>query len=67
MKDQELKPLTAKLCFEHLGGSLGGRLFSRMLELKWFVHEGEKKTHYRITELGISELEKLGVDVYERR
>ena len=64
---EEKKPLTAKCCFEHLGGTLGCRLFSRMQALGWFEPSGENPRHFKLTQTGIEELIKFGVDPYDRR
>lgn len=63
----ENRPLMAKCCFGHLGGTLGNRLFERMLALGWFEPKPEEPKHYTLTERGIAELIKLGVDPYRRR
>ena len=60
------KLLTAKRCFEHLGGTLGGRLFARMEALGWFEQAGDNPRHYGLTKAGIEGLIKFGVDPYER-
>lgn len=65
--DNELKVLSAKVCYGHLGGTLGNRLFDRLVELKWFEQDKENDRLYKITEKGKNELEKFGVDIYERR
>jgi hypothetical protein len=67
MQNRKTKALAARLCFGHLGGTLGERFFTRLVELGWFRRDGDKTTVYEVTALGIEELEKLGVDVYERR
>lgn len=67
MKKRETKPLTAKTCFEHLGGTLGERLFTQLVELGWFERDDEKRTVYKITDLGMHELQNLGIDFYDRR
>jgi hypothetical protein len=54
--------LTAKCCFEHLGGTLGSRLFYRMTELGWLEPTEENPRYFKLTELGINEFLKLGVD-----
>lgn len=61
------KPLTAKCCFGHLGGTLGNRLFSRMLELKWLEPQYDNPKHYALTQLGLEEFIKFGVDPFDRR
>ena len=63
---EEKKALTAKCCFEHLGGTLGCRLFARMQELGWFEPTGDNPRHYTLTRAGIEGLIKFGVDPYER-
>ncbi len=61
------KPLKAKCCYGHLGGTLGDRLFERMLEMNWLEREEGKATMYVLTETGEAALKQLGVDIYERR
>jgi predicted transcriptional regulator len=61
------KILKARTCYGHLGGTLGNRLFSRLMELKWFEADEEKTTVYKITPKGIKELESLGVDIYFKK
>jgi hypothetical protein len=56
------KPLKGRSCYGHFGGTLGGRLFERLLEL-----EENKATVYKLTLLGEKSLTKLGVDIYEKR
>lgn len=63
----ERKPLKAKRCYGHLGGTLGNRLFERMLEMNWLTREEGKSTVYVLTETGKEAFEQLGVDIYERR
>lgn len=58
-------PLKAKRCYEHLGGTLGVRLFERLLELGWFEPDEENPRHFRLTELGIEGFKDLGVNPYE--
>ncbi|MGE5381419.1 MAG: hypothetical protein ACM3NT_10190 [Methylocystaceae bacterium] len=67
MSDKEQKIISGRKCYGHLGGTLGERLFQRLIELEWFTPEGEKTTVYQITDKGKVELEKLGVDIYSRR
>jgi hypothetical protein len=61
------KQLKARSCYGHLGGTLGERLFTRLLELKWFEREEGKTTVYKVTPLGEEKLSELGVDIYEKR
>lgn len=61
------KLLTAKCCFGHLGGTLGNRLFERLMTLGWFEPKADEPKHYDLTQHGIEELIRLGVDPYYRR
>jgi hypothetical protein len=61
------KQLKARSCYGHLGGTLGERLFTRLLELKWFEPEEGKTTVYKVTPLGAEKLSELGVNIYEKR
>ena len=63
----EKKLLTAKCCFGHLGGTLGNRLFERMLSLGWLEPTEDNPKHFTLTEKGIEEFIKFGVDPYQRR
>lgn len=58
-------PLKAKPCYEHLGGTLGNRLFERLLELGWFRRDDENPRYYSLTELGVEGFKDLGVNPYE--
>lgn len=60
-------PLTAKCCFGHLGGTLGNRLFERMIALEWVEPREDNPKHYDLTPLGVEEFIKLGVDPYPKR
>lgn len=61
MRNEEKPILSAKRCFGHLGGTLGKRLFTRLVELEWFEAEEDKVTVYRVTEKGRRALARLGV------
>jgi len=67
MKSRELDLLTAKACYGHLGGTLGNRLFARLIELGWFKADEGQVRRYSITAEGIKQLENLGVNIYEGR
>lgn len=62
MADYHTQELTAKSCFGHLGGTLGDRMFERLLELQWFDKEEGKATVYRLTDKGKDEFTRLGID-----
>ncbi|MEN6462605.1 MAG: hypothetical protein ABFC94_14715 [Syntrophomonas sp.] len=66
MDDHSPKILKAKSCYGHLGGTLGNRLFERLLELNWFEREQDTSTMYRLTETGKEEFTRLGVDFMKR-
>ena len=52
----------AKSCYGHLGGKVGDLLFERLIDLNWFkIQEGTST--YEITQKGLEELAKLGVDL----
>ncbi len=67
MKMSDIKQLKAKSCYGHLGGTLGNRLFERLLELNWFEREDGKSTVYTLTDIGEKAFSKLGVNIYEKR
>lgn len=67
MSEKTRRILKARSCYGHLGGTLGGRLFERLLELGWIEREGDKTTVYSLTECGKQAFLELGVDIYERR
>ena len=61
------KVLHGKSCYGHLGGTLGNRLFERLVELKWFTRAEGTSTVYLLTDKGLAEMEKLGVNVLDLR
>ena len=67
MNNNEIKQLSAKTCFGHLGGTLGNRLFERLVELGWLESDGQKRTVFTITPKGAEEFTNLGINIYERR
>jgi hypothetical protein len=44
MKNNDLTPLKARVCYGHLGGTLGERILQRFIELDWLERDGEKAT-----------------------
>lgn len=66
MDEHSQNILKAKACYGHLGGTLGNRLFERLLELNWFEREEGTSTVYRLTETGKEEFARLGVDFMKR-
>lgn len=67
MSENTSKTLKGRSCYGHLGGTLGDRLFERLVELGWFERDGNKRTVYSLTERGREALLQLGVDINERR
>ncbi len=67
MNETSPELLKAKSCYGHLGGTLGNRLFERLLELGWFERDEDKTTVFSLTELGKMEFLKLDIDIYKRR
>jgi hypothetical protein len=63
----EDRTLAAKCCYSHLGGTLGSRLFQRMLELGWFEPQADDPKHYALTRRGVEKFIEFGVDPYDRR
>jgi hypothetical protein len=60
------KLLKGRACYGHLGGTLGNRLFQRLLELHWLEREEGARTAYRLTQEGIDGFARLGVDTVKR-
>jgi hypothetical protein len=60
------KQLKGRSCYGHLGGTLGERLFTRLLELGWFEPDKGKTTIYKVTPLGETKLSELSVDIYKK-
>jgi len=67
MKNNELTPLKARVCYGHLGGTLGERILQRFIELAWLERDGEKATVYTLTEEGRKQLTGLGINIYKGR
>lgn len=65
--EKDKKVLKGRSCYGHLGGTLGNRLFERLLALGWFEKDESKSTVYKVTPLGEEHLAALGVDIYEKR
>jgi len=67
MSEEGKEMLKARLCFGHLGGTLGNRLFDQMVALSWLRASEENPKEYVITPKGEEEFKNLGVDLYKRR
>lgn len=55
----------AKTCYSHLGGKLGTLLLENFITKKWIAKDNATAKHFYITDLGIAEFTKLGIDVSE--
>jgi DNA-binding transcriptional ArsR family regulator len=55
----------ARVCYDHLAGSLGVSLHDRFKQLKWLSNASEDA--YELTAEGVKAFESLGVDVDETR
>jgi DNA-binding transcriptional ArsR family regulator len=55
----------ARVCYDHLAGSLGVSLHDRLKQLKWLSNASEDA--YELTAEGVKAFESLGVDVDETR
>ncbi|MBE6823683.1 MAG: hypothetical protein E7518_11405 [Ruminococcaceae bacterium] len=65
MVEKPMKVKKVKCCYGHLGGKLGDLLFDRMLELGWIQKDPEEARKFALTDLGIREFLKLGVNPYD--
>lgn len=57
----QLKPMSGRKCYDHLGGKLGAALFQFLLENGWICLEEGKSTVYVMTERGEKGFAKLGL------
>lgn len=55
---------SVNLCYDHLGGELGEKLFNFFIEKQWIVKALEGRD-YDITDTGKQGLEALGIDLQE--
>lgn len=53
----------AKLCYKHLGGKLGELLLDYLIKEQWLVKAPLPAEHYRLSDKGVAELLKAGIDV----
>jgi len=57
--------LPAKECYSHIGGKLGMLLKEAFVENGWIEKKEASDKFYRITEKGVREFTRLGVDLDE--
>ncbi len=55
--------IPAKLCYEHVGGKLGNLLLKQFVANGWLAKETPEDKNFYVTEKGIIEFEKIGIDV----
>ncbi|KAF2333810.1 ArsR family transcriptional regulator [Flavobacterium daemonense] len=65
MNNKPTKVKPAKICYEHIGGKLGQLLAITFAEKGWIAKENPADKHFYITEIGIIEFGKLGIDLSE--
>ncbi|KPE52523.1 hypothetical protein [Chryseobacterium indologenes] len=53
----------AKPCYEHIGGKLGQLLLEQFVEKGWIARDNPADRQYYITDKGIEEFTKLGLDL----
>ena len=65
MDKESVKIKPAKMCYSHIGGKLGQLLVETFVEKGWITKKDPADKHYYITEIGLKEFGKLGVDISE--
>lgn len=53
----------AKVCYEHIGGRLGKLLLEQFISKGWLAKNNSTDKQYYITEKGVLEFTKLGIDL----
>jgi len=53
----------AKMCYGHIGGTLGQLFVETFTDKGWIAKNAPSDKHFYITELGQKEFEKLGIDL----
>lgn len=61
--DQSTDRKPAKICYEHIGGKLGQLLLEQFVMKGWIAKDAPTDRNYYITEKGLEELTKLGLDL----
>jgi hypothetical protein len=67
MKDPSYmkEELPAKVCYSHIGGKLGALLMEAFHDKGWIARHKATDKHFYITEVGMKEFRKLGIDLSE--
>lgn len=69
----EFKPKTpdrlrqARTCYDHMAGEIAVALHDQLAEQGWLVAVSDDNTSYDLTEQGVAQLERLGIDVTTAR
>ncbi|MDQ7961267.1 ArsR family transcriptional regulator [Flavobacterium lindanitolerans] len=61
--DKTLDRKPAKKCYEHIGGKLGMLLLEQFIAKSWLAKEKPDDKNFYITDIGILEFTKLGIDL----
>ncbi|MDQ6470724.1 ArsR family transcriptional regulator [Flavobacterium sp. LHD-80] len=65
MNSKPINVKPAKMCYEHIGGKLGQLLAITFAEKGWIAKKNPADKHFYITEIGLTEFGKLGIDLSE--
>lgn len=57
--------ISAKACYEHLGGKLGQLLMNAFIENNWIAKENPSDKHFYVTDLGKKQFAEIGVNLLE--
>lgn len=63
MSEKATNQKPAKMCYEHIGGKLGQLLAATFAEKGWITKNKPTDKHYFITDLGLKEFAKIGIDL----
>jgi DNA-binding transcriptional ArsR family regulator len=57
----------ARTCYRHLAGRLGVAITDALLRERWLVDPSEHAQHFDVTQLGVEQLRRCGIDLRELR
>ena len=63
MDPKSTKKHTAKICYEHIGGTLDKLIAVTFAEKGWIAKKNPADKHFYITDLGLTEFTKLDIDL----
>lgn len=52
----------ARTCYDHMAGKVAVSLHDSMMEKKWLLADSDNDTAYELSDEGVTELERLGID-----